>query len=92
MAGSETAGMVPGESSNPRKAVPRAVGSIWLRLASFYLLGSLMVTINVDPKDESIFGGTGQGESHDPFLNIEKSNRGQRYHQRIPLCYCISPV
>lgn len=66
MAGSENAGLVAAETLNPRKAVPRAVGSIWLRLALFYLLGSLMVTINVSPFDPDLFGGEGTNAS--PFV------------------------
>ena len=66
MAGSENAGLVAAETANPRKSVPRAVGSIWLRLALFYLLGSLMVTITVSPTDENLFGAEGTNAS--PFV------------------------
>jgi len=66
MAGSENAGLVAAETLNPRKAVPRAVGSIWLRLSLFYLLGSLMVTINVSPFDPDLFGAEGTNAS--PFV------------------------
>jgi amino acid transporter len=66
MSGSENSGLVAAETANPKKAVPRAVGSIWLRLSLFYLLGALMVTINVDPNNEDIFGGSGTNAS--PFV------------------------
>ena len=66
MAGSENAGLVAAETANPRKSVPRAVGSIWLRLALFYLLGSLIVTITVSPTDENLFGAEGTNAS--PFV------------------------
>ena len=66
MAGSENAGLVAAETANPRKSVPRAVGSIWLRLATFYLLGSLVVTITVSPEDPDLFGGEGTNAS--PFV------------------------
>ena len=66
MSGSENCGLVAAETANPKKSVPRAVGSIWLRLALFYLLGSLMVTINVDPNDPDLFGGSGTNAS--PFV------------------------
>lgn len=66
MAGSENAGLVAAETANPRKSVPRAVGSIWLRLSLFYLLGSLMVTINVSPTEPQLFGNSGSGAS--PFV------------------------
>ncbi|EXJ86295.1 hypothetical protein A1O1_06665 [Capronia coronata CBS 617.96] len=66
MAGSENSGLVAAETANPRKSVPRAVGSIWIRLSLFYLLGSLMVTITVSPFDEDLFGGEGTNAS--PFV------------------------
>ncbi|KAI6093210.1 amino acid permease/ SLC12A domain-containing protein [Hypoxylon rubiginosum] len=66
MSGSENSGLVAAETKNPRKSVPRAVGSIWLRLSLFYLLGSLMITINVSPKNDDLFGQEGTNAS--PFV------------------------
>lgn len=66
MSGSENAGLVAAETANPRKSVPKAVGSIWLRLALFYIMGSLMVTITVSPYDPNLFGGSGTNAS--PFV------------------------
>ncbi len=66
MSGSENAGLVAAETKNPRKSVPRAVGSIWLRLSLFYIMGSLIVTINVSPFNKNIFGAEGTNAS--PFV------------------------
>ena len=66
MSGSENAGLVAAETANPRRSVPKAVGSIWLRLSMFYILGSLMVTITVSPHDPNLFGGDGTNAS--PFV------------------------
>jgi amino acid transporter len=66
MAGSENAGLVAAETKNPRRSVPKAVASIWIRLSLFYILGSLIITINVSPLNEDIFGGTGTNAS--PFV------------------------
>ncbi|OTB00431.1 hypothetical protein M426DRAFT_267661 [Hypoxylon sp. CI-4A] len=66
MSGSENSGLVAAETANPRKSVPRAVGSIWVRLSLFYLIGSLMVTINVSPQNQDLFGGSGTNAS--PFV------------------------
>ncbi|ROV95202.1 hypothetical protein VMCG_08580 [Cytospora schulzeri] len=63
MSGSENCGLVAAETDNPRKSVPRAVTSIWIRLALFYIIGSLMVTITVDPSNPELFGGTGTNAS-----------------------------
>ena len=66
MSGSENAGLVAAETANPRRSVPKAVGSIWLRLSLFYILGSLIVTITVSPKNPNLFGGSGTNAS--PFV------------------------
>ncbi|KAK7180245.1 hypothetical protein DPSP01_009405 [Paraphaeosphaeria sporulosa] len=66
MAGSENCGLVAAETRNPRRSVPRAVGSIWLRLSLFYILGAMMVTINVDPHNKDLFGQSGTNAS--PFV------------------------
>ncbi|KAJ5761750.1 uncharacterized protein N7511_005132 [Penicillium nucicola] len=66
LSGSENAGLVAAETSNPRRSVPKAVKSMWIRLSLFYILGSLIVTINVSPKDENLFGGSGTNAS--PFV------------------------
>lgn len=66
MSGSENAGLVAAETKNPRRSVPKAVASIWIRLSLFYILGSLIITINVSPLNEDIFGGSGTNAS--PFV------------------------
>ena len=66
MSGSEMCGIVAAEAREPRKAVPKAVNSIWMRLGLFYIVGSLMVSITVSPKDPNLFGGSGTNAS--PFV------------------------
>ncbi|KAH7123215.1 arginine permease [Dactylonectria estremocensis] len=66
LAGSENASLVAGETTHPQRAVPKAVASIWVRLALFYIMGGLIVTINVSPNDPNLFGGGGTNAS--PFV------------------------
>ncbi|GMF79754.1 unnamed protein product [Aspergillus oryzae] len=66
MAGSENAALVATEVANPRESVPKAIKSVWFRLGLFYILGSLMITLTVDPNDPSLFGGSGSNAS--PFV------------------------
>lgn len=72
MSGSENCGLVAAETGNPRKSVPKAVSSIWIRLALFYILGSLMVTITVSPDNPDLFGGEGTNAS--PFVVAYKDS------------------
>ncbi|KAF2719641.1 hypothetical protein K431DRAFT_339953 [Polychaeton citri CBS 116435] len=66
MSGSENAGLVACETANPKKSVPKAVSSMWIRLALFYIMGSLVITITVDPYNPNLFGGSGTNAS--PFV------------------------
>ncbi|KAI8242118.1 Amino-acid permease [Colletotrichum sp. SAR 10_96] len=68
LSGSETTGLVAAELSNPKKAVPKAVKSIALRLAMFYLMGSLMITITVYPSDSNLFGSGAHATDASPFV------------------------
>ncbi|KAF7589544.1 hypothetical protein BBP40_004167 [Aspergillus hancockii] len=63
MGGTEFSGLAAAEARNPLKSVPKAVNSIWLRLTLFYVIGGLMVTITVSPKDPDLFGGEGVNAS-----------------------------
>ena len=71
MSGSEMCGIVAAEAAEPRKAVPKAVNSVWLRLGLFYIVGSLMVSITISPYDKQIFGGSGTNAS--PFVAAFKN-------------------
>ncbi|VUC26860.1 unnamed protein product [Clonostachys rosea] len=66
LSGSENAGLVASETKNPRRSVPKAVKSMWVRLALFYILGSFIIGINVSPKDSNLFGSSGTNAS--PFV------------------------
>ncbi|OJJ47388.1 hypothetical protein ASPZODRAFT_159268 [Penicilliopsis zonata CBS 506.65] len=71
MAGSENAALVATEVANPRRSVPKAISSIWMRLGLFYVLGSLMITLTVDPSNPDLFGASGSNAS--PFVIAFKS-------------------
>ncbi|CAK7224235.1 hypothetical protein SEUCBS140593_005506 [Sporothrix eucalyptigena] len=66
LSGSEYTALVAAETKNPLRSMPRAVSAIWIRLSLFYILGSLIVGINVSPKDPNLFGAFGTNAS--PFV------------------------
>lgn len=66
MSGSELAAMAAAETRDPRKSVPTAVRSIWMRLGLFYILGALALSITVSPQDPNLFGADGGNNS--PFV------------------------
>lgn len=84
MAGTENAAIIAAETANPLRSIPRAVRSIWIRLAFFYILGSFVVSINVNPQDPNLFGASGTNAS--PFV-IAYRNAGVR-----PLAHIMNAV
>ncbi|KAJ5539299.1 hypothetical protein N7513_007631 [Penicillium frequentans] len=84
LSGSENAGLVAAETSNPLRSVPKAVKSMWIRLSLFYILGSLIITINVSPLDDNLFGASGTNAS--PFV-IMYRNAGVQ-----PLAHIMNAV
>lgn len=69
IAGSEFIGIAASETKNPRRSVPPAVNSVFLRLGLFYIIGALMVTISVNPNNDQLFGGSiDTGKNASPFV------------------------
>lgn len=72
LAGIELVGLVAAECISPRKSVPIAVKSIWLRITLFYILGSFVVTIVMNPNNDQLLGGSGTNAS--PFVIAFKNS------------------
>lgn len=72
LAGIEILGLVAAECSSPRKSIPIAVKSIWLRISLFYILGSFVVTIVMNPNNDQLLGGSGTNAS--PFVIAFKNS------------------
>lgn len=72
LAGIELVGLVAAECISPRKSVPIAVKSIWLRITLFYVLGSFVVTIVMSPNNDQLLGGSGTNAS--PFVIAFKNS------------------
>ncbi|RYO81141.1 hypothetical protein DL766_006787 [Monosporascus sp. MC13-8B] len=90
MAGSKNCGLAAAETANPKKPVSRAVGSIWLCLALFRLLGSLMVTIDLSPYNPDLFGGEGTNAS--PFVIAYRDSGAHPHAHLMDVVILISAV
>ncbi|KAL4957015.1 amino acid permease-domain-containing protein [Aspergillus filifer] len=55
-AGTEVVGMTFGEIPNPRKKIPRAVEQTFWRIASFYVIGILVLGMAVPSNDDRLLG------------------------------------
>lgn len=84
MSGSENADVVACETTNPQRSVPKAVKLVWMRLALFFILGGLAITITVDPNNPILFGASGSSAS--PFvIAFEEGNL-------VPLAHMMNAV
>ncbi|KAM3089510.1 hypothetical protein ACMFMG_001098 [Clarireedia jacksonii] len=52
--GSEITAIAAAETANPRKTVPRAIKSVWIRLVLFYVFSALFIGMLVSPSDPSL--------------------------------------
>ncbi|KAL4875268.1 amino acid permease/ SLC12A domain-containing protein [Aspergillus karnatakaensis] len=61
--GTEVVGITFGETPNPRKNIPRAVKQTFWRIASFYVVGVLVLGMVVRSDDDQLLGATQQSTS-----------------------------
>ncbi|KAK0541628.1 hypothetical protein OC844_008028, partial [Tilletia horrida] len=52
--GTEIVAMAAAEARNPRKALPKAVNKVWVRILFFYILGTLAVGVLVPSNDPTL--------------------------------------
>lgn len=65
--GVETVVIAAAESVNPHRSIPKAAKRVPIRIAFFYVLGTLMVGLVVDPRNNSLVSGAGNANSS-PFV------------------------
>ncbi|KAK4226550.1 amino acid permease/ SLC12A domain-containing protein [Podospora fimiseda] len=66
-AGVESLAMAAAETRNPRRAIPRAVKRVFVRILLFYLLAVLVVGMLVPSNDERL-DGSGDSVAQSPFV------------------------
>lgn len=71
--GTEITAITAAETANPRRSVPKAIKSVWIRLVLFYILSAFMIGLVVSPSDPDLNLGTGAAKS--PFV-IAMRNAG----------------
>lgn len=69
--GTEITAITAAETANPRRAVPKAIKSVWIRIALFYLSSTFIIGLLVSPSDPSLGLGTGAAKS--PFVLAMKN-------------------
>ncbi|KAF2998374.1 hypothetical protein E8E14_006382 [Neopestalotiopsis sp. 37M] len=61
--GVETVVITAAESINPHRAIPKAADRVTYRIGFFYILGALLISLVVDPRNADLVSGTGNANS-----------------------------
>ncbi|KAE8228050.1 hypothetical protein CF326_g7033 [Tilletia indica] len=61
--GTEIVAMAAAEAKNPRKALPKAVNKVWVRILFFYILGTLAVGVIVPSNNDQLTKGAQANKS-----------------------------
>ncbi|GAA5825280.1 hypothetical protein JCM5353_005937 [Sporobolomyces roseus] len=56
--GTEIVALAAGEAQNPRRNVPKAIKRVFWRIAFFYVIGIMCMTLIVSPNDERLLGNS----------------------------------
>ncbi|RKP13749.1 lysine-specific permease [Piptocephalis cylindrospora] len=70
--GTEIVGVTAGESSNPRKAVPKAIRQVFWRILLFYVCALFLIGLIISPDDPALLNGDSNIGSS-PFTLVFKA-------------------
>lgn len=65
--GTEIVAIAAGETSNPRRNIPKAIKKVYIRIILFYVLGTFIIGLLVPFNDEKLLAG-GHDASTSPFV------------------------
>lgn len=71
--GIETVVISAAESVNPHRAIPRAASLVTYRIGFFYILGALLISMIVDPRNQDLVSGSGNATSSPWVIAIRQS-------------------
>ncbi|KAI3542266.1 amino acid permease [Colletotrichum filicis] len=71
--GVETVVISAAESINPHKAIPNAARRVTWRIGFFYVLGALLISLIVDPREEGLVSDSGNANSSPWVIAIRQA-------------------
>ncbi|KAK7955342.1 amino acid permease-like protein [Apiospora saccharicola] len=71
--GVETVVITAAEAVNPHKTIPKSARNVTYRIAVFYILGALFISLVVDPRNASLVSGTGNANSSPWVIAIREA-------------------
>lgn len=87
--GIETVVITAAESVNPTYAIPKAARYITYRIGFFYIIGALLISLTVDPRDPNLTSGAGNANSS-PFVIAIKTAGISALPSIVNACILIS--
>jgi yeast amino acid transporter len=87
--GIETVVISAAESMNPHRTVPKAASRVTYRIGFFYILGSLLISLIVDPRNGDLVSGTGNANSS-PWVIAIKHAGIQALPSIVNACILVS--
>lgn len=71
--GVETVVISAAESRNPHRDIPNAAKRVTFRIGTFYVLGALLISLIVDPRNDDLVSGAGNANSSPWVIAIEQA-------------------
>lgn len=66
--GTEMVGVTAAETKNPRRAVPKAVRQVFMRIMLFYIGSLFVITLNISPLNPALTEGGSNDPNTSPFV------------------------
>lgn len=72
--GVETVAIAAAESIDPHRAIPNAARSVTYRIGFFYILGALLISLIVDPRNNDLVSDSGNANSSPWVIAIKQAS------------------
>ncbi|KAI8065915.1 amino acid permease, partial [Gongronella butleri] len=72
--GTEIVAIAAGETSNPRRNIPKAINKVYIRILVFYILGTFIIGLLVPSNDPALTKGTHNAASSPFVIAIQRAN------------------
>ncbi|KAI8097199.1 amino acid permease [Halteromyces radiatus] len=72
--GTEIVAIAAGETSNPRRNIPKAINKVYIRIVLFYVLGTFIIGLLVPSNDPKLLGSSSNANTSPFVIAINNAN------------------